>query len=80
MGLAARDDGREVPQRAIAVGTAGYRDPCELGLPALIAMPFGTQRSAWLPPERPPVAATRPDASAEHLDTAAPGAGRGSAW
>jgi len=43
---------RDVPQRAIAIGTAGYRDPDELGLFALIAMPFGEQRPAWLPPDR----------------------------
>ncbi|MGE3781707.1 MAG: hypothetical protein AB7H71_03050 [Alphaproteobacteria bacterium] len=30
-----------VPQRAIATGTAGYRDPGELGLPSLLSMPFG---------------------------------------
>jgi sterol desaturase/sphingolipid hydroxylase (fatty acid hydroxylase superfamily) len=42
----------DVPQRAIAIGTAGYRDPDELGLPALLAMPFGRQRPAWLPPGR----------------------------
>jgi sterol desaturase/sphingolipid hydroxylase (fatty acid hydroxylase superfamily) len=51
----------DVPQPAIAIGTAGYRDPRELGFSALIAMPFGAQRSAWLTPRpsrqlRPPVA------------------------
>lgn len=45
----------DVPQRAIAIGTAGYRDPRELALPALIAMPFGQQRPAWLPPGGHPV-------------------------
>jgi sterol desaturase/sphingolipid hydroxylase (fatty acid hydroxylase superfamily) len=40
----------DVPQRAIAIGTAGYRDPRELALPALLAMPFGKARPAWLPP------------------------------
>jgi sterol desaturase/sphingolipid hydroxylase (fatty acid hydroxylase superfamily) len=46
----------DVPQRAIAIGTAGYRDPGELGLPALLAMPFGEQRPAWMPPGGHPVA------------------------
>jgi sterol desaturase/sphingolipid hydroxylase (fatty acid hydroxylase superfamily) len=47
---------RDVPQRAIAIGTAGYRDPRELGLPRLIALPFGRQRPAWLPSARRAVA------------------------
>ena len=42
----------DVPQRAIAIGTAGFRDPAELALPELLAMPFGEQRPAWLPPPR----------------------------
>ncbi len=51
---------RDVPQRAITIGTAGYREPRELGLPALIAMPFATQRPAWLPPDRRLVAERSP--------------------
>lgn len=46
----------DVPQRAIAIGTEGHRDPGELGLPALIAMPFRRQRPAWSPPARRAVA------------------------
>jgi sterol desaturase/sphingolipid hydroxylase (fatty acid hydroxylase superfamily) len=50
----------DVPQRAIAIGTAGYRDPRELALPALLAMPFGETRPAWLPPGRHSVARRGP--------------------
>jgi sterol desaturase/sphingolipid hydroxylase (fatty acid hydroxylase superfamily) len=40
----------DVPQRAIAIGVPAYRDPGELRLPGLLALPFRAQRPAWAPP------------------------------
>ena len=36
-----------IPQRAITIGVAAYRDPRELTLPKVLAMPFGPERPAW---------------------------------
>jgi sterol desaturase/sphingolipid hydroxylase (fatty acid hydroxylase superfamily) len=48
-----------VPQQAITIGVAAYRDPEEVTLPNVLAMPFAEQRPSWqLPgdgtPARPP--------------------------
>jgi sterol desaturase/sphingolipid hydroxylase (fatty acid hydroxylase superfamily) len=40
----------DVPQRALTIGTPVYRDPGELTLPKILAMPFGEQRPAWPAP------------------------------
>jgi sterol desaturase/sphingolipid hydroxylase (fatty acid hydroxylase superfamily) len=37
----------DLPQQPITIGTPGYRDPGELTLPKILAMPFGDQRPAW---------------------------------
>jgi hypothetical protein len=36
-----------VPQSRIAIGVPAYRDPDELTLREILAMPFGRQRPAW---------------------------------
>lgn len=36
-------------QQAITIGVPAYRDPRELDLPRLLAMPFGPQRPSWRP-------------------------------
>lgn len=51
-----------VPQDEITIGIPAYRDPLEVTLPKVVAMPFGAQRPTWeLPggtrPERPPLPA-----------------------
>ncbi len=38
---------RNVPQPAITIGVPSYRDPAELTLPKVLAMPFGEARLAW---------------------------------
>ncbi len=38
---------RDVPQQAITIGVPGYRDPSELTLPKVLAMPFGEERVGW---------------------------------
>jgi sterol desaturase/sphingolipid hydroxylase (fatty acid hydroxylase superfamily) len=38
---------RDVPQQAITIGVPGYRDPGELTLPKVLAMPFGEERLDW---------------------------------
>jgi len=49
---------RDIPQDAIVIGVAAYRDEHELTLGKLLALPFGKQREWRLPsgekPERPP--------------------------
>jgi sterol desaturase/sphingolipid hydroxylase (fatty acid hydroxylase superfamily) len=40
----------DVPQQALTIGTPAYRDPGELTLPKILAMPFGEQRPAWPAP------------------------------
>jgi sterol desaturase/sphingolipid hydroxylase (fatty acid hydroxylase superfamily) len=40
----------DVPQPAITVGVPAYRDPSELTLPKLLALPFAEQRPTWQPP------------------------------
>jgi sterol desaturase/sphingolipid hydroxylase (fatty acid hydroxylase superfamily) len=39
-----------VPQRGIAIGVPAYRDPREVTLPKIVAMPFAGERPAWLLP------------------------------
>src|SRR5205085_4254345 len=47
-----------VPQDEISIGVPAYRDPAEVTLPHLLAMPFGKQRPTWqLPGDGQP---TRP--------------------
>jgi sterol desaturase/sphingolipid hydroxylase (fatty acid hydroxylase superfamily) len=41
----------DVPQQAIVIGVPSYRDPAELSLPKVLAMPFGEERLAWETPE-----------------------------
>lgn len=52
---------RDIPQEALTIGVASYRDDHELTLGRLLAMPFRRQREWRLPdgqvPERPPRAA-----------------------
>jgi sterol desaturase/sphingolipid hydroxylase (fatty acid hydroxylase superfamily) len=50
--------GCDVPQSRIAIGVPAYRDPDELTLREILAMPFRRQRSAWR--TAPGSAATRP--------------------
>jgi sterol desaturase/sphingolipid hydroxylase (fatty acid hydroxylase superfamily) len=40
----------DVPQDGIVIGVPAYRDPEEVTLPALLAMPFGAERPTWRPP------------------------------
>ena len=44
----------DVPQDAITIGVAAYRDPDELTLPDVLEMPFRTQREPWLLPDGRP--------------------------
>lgn len=39
----------DVPQDAITIGVPAYRNPAELDLKTLVALPFIRQRNAWLP-------------------------------
>jgi sterol desaturase/sphingolipid hydroxylase (fatty acid hydroxylase superfamily) len=41
----------DVPQDEVAVGVAAYRDPDEVVLPKIIAMPFVEQRPTWRLPD-----------------------------
>jgi sterol desaturase/sphingolipid hydroxylase (fatty acid hydroxylase superfamily) len=41
---------REIPQQAITIGVPGYRDPGELTLPKVLALPFGEERLTWKEP------------------------------
>jgi sterol desaturase/sphingolipid hydroxylase (fatty acid hydroxylase superfamily) len=64
---------RDVPQEAITIGVAAYRDPREVTLPRLVEMPFTEQRDPWrlpesIPGEIPgPAAAPVPSAEAESI-------------
>jgi hypothetical protein len=40
-----------VPQQAVTIGVPAYRDPQELTLTKIMAMPFGKQRPTWQLPE-----------------------------
>lgn len=42
--------GLNVPQEAITIGVPAYRDPTEVTLPHIVAMPFVRQRPSWEPP------------------------------
>ncbi len=42
---------RNVPQNAVAIGLPAYREPEEVRLPRLVAMPFGEQRDSWTLPD-----------------------------
>jgi sterol desaturase/sphingolipid hydroxylase (fatty acid hydroxylase superfamily) len=55
---------RDVPQQAITIGVPSYRDPAELTLPKVLAMPFGEERLAWETPE-----GMRPSRSPSELGT-----------
>lgn len=39
------------PQAAVEIGVPAYRDPAELTLPKILAMPFGPGRPSWLLPD-----------------------------
>lgn len=41
----------DVPQDEITIGIPAYRDPAEVTLPKIVAMPFGEQRPTWELPE-----------------------------
>jgi sterol desaturase/sphingolipid hydroxylase (fatty acid hydroxylase superfamily) len=41
----------DVPQEEITIGVPAYRDPAEVTLPKIVALPFGEQRPAWELPE-----------------------------
>ena len=38
---------RNVPQDAITIGVPAYREPVEVTLPKVLAMPFGEERPTW---------------------------------
>jgi sterol desaturase/sphingolipid hydroxylase (fatty acid hydroxylase superfamily) len=42
---------RNVPQPKINLGVPGYRDPAELTLPDVLALPFGEERLGWDNPD-----------------------------
>ncbi|MBA3892898.1 MAG: sterol desaturase family protein [Gemmatimonadales bacterium] len=42
---------RNVAQPAIVIGVPGYRDPAELTLPDVLALPFGEERLGWDNPD-----------------------------
>lgn len=54
-----------VPQASVEIGVPAYRDPAELTLTKILAMPFGAERPAWQSPD-----GTRP--AREPLPTASP--------
>ncbi|MEO8089924.1 MAG: sterol desaturase family protein [Gemmatimonadales bacterium] len=56
---------RNVPQPAITIGVPSYRDPAELTLPKVLALPFGAERLAWDDPD-----GTRPVRSPSQLGPA----------
>jgi sterol desaturase/sphingolipid hydroxylase (fatty acid hydroxylase superfamily) len=41
----------DVPQDAVIIGVPAYREPGELTLPKILAMPFGEERPTWALPE-----------------------------
>ena len=41
----------DVPQEEITIGIPAYRDPSEVTLPKIVAMPFGEQRPTWKLPD-----------------------------
>ncbi|MBO0700492.1 MAG: sterol desaturase family protein [Zavarzinella sp.] len=43
---------RDVPQEHIVIGDPAYRDPADVTLPDVLAMPFEPQRPTWEPPAR----------------------------
>jgi sterol desaturase/sphingolipid hydroxylase (fatty acid hydroxylase superfamily) len=43
----------DVPQDEVEIGVPAYREPGEVGLTKIIAMPFGAQRPAWRPYDDP---------------------------
>lgn len=50
----------DVPQRAIAIGVPGYRDPADTRVRPSLRMPFAHERDAWAPdPDGPPVPLAR---------------------
>jgi sterol desaturase/sphingolipid hydroxylase (fatty acid hydroxylase superfamily) len=51
---------RDIPQDAIAIGVAGYREESELTLPKLFVLPFRRQRPWTLPDGSVPERAARP--------------------
>ncbi len=53
---------RNVPQPAITIGVPSYRDPAELTLSKVLAMPFGEERLVWDDPD-----GTRPVRSPSQL-------------
>jgi sterol desaturase/sphingolipid hydroxylase (fatty acid hydroxylase superfamily) len=40
-----------VPQREIMIGVPAFRDPGDVTLPKMVALPFKQQKTHWLPPE-----------------------------
>lgn len=42
---------RDVPQQAITIGVPSYRDPDELTLPRVLALPFRDERLEWQTPD-----------------------------
>ena len=53
----------DVPQKDIIIGVPAYRDPAEVTLPHVLAMPFGRQRAEW---QFPAVAAGPGRAPGQH--------------
>ncbi|HEX8353540.1 MAG TPA: sterol desaturase family protein [Pyrinomonadaceae bacterium] len=54
----------DVPQDEVDIGVPAYRDPRELGLAELLAMPFGDERPTWLLNGDGPEPARAPSAAA----------------
>ncbi len=52
----------DVPQPAITIGVPAYRDPAEVTLPQILALPFEEQRPTWqLPGDGQPHRGSRPN-------------------
>lgn len=56
-----------VPQEEITIGVPAYRQPEEVGLLKILAMPFGNERQAWLLPEDGRPARDSPHAGSDQL-------------
>ncbi|MBX6314339.1 MAG: sterol desaturase family protein [Isosphaeraceae bacterium] len=58
----------DIPQEAITIGVPAYRDPAEVTLPKILALPFGKQRPSWqLPGDGVPMREPLPWPSQQRL-------------
>ena len=58
---------QDVPQQAITIGVPAYRDPDEVTLPKVLAMPFEEQRPSWQLPGDGAPSRTPPALPADNL-------------